>query len=92
MTRLFFVDARWSRIHHEPEIEASMTMSFAQPTNIHPAARLAALGLGVSCANRTGGDHRWAATEVPGSSGIGFGSGQDRRDDMFGGGMGAGAR
>ncbi len=70
-----------------------MTMSFVQPTNIHPAARLAALGLGASCANRTSGEHRWVATEVPGSSGIGFGSGQDRRDDMFGGGgMGAGAR
>lgn len=69
-----------------------MTMSFVQPTNIHPAARLAVLGLGASCANRTTGDHRWVM-EVSGSSGIGFGSGQDRRDDMFGGGgMGTGAR
>ncbi|HEX8316892.1 hypothetical protein [Longimicrobium sp.] len=69
-----------------------MTMSFVQPTNIHPAACLAALGLGASCANRTSGDHRWAAMEVPCSYGIGFGSGNDRRDDIFGGGIGAGAR
>jgi hypothetical protein len=71
-----------------------MTMSFVQPTNIHPTARLAALGLGASCADRTSGEHQWAAMEVPGSYGAGFiGSGKGRRDYMFGGGgMGAGAR
>jgi hypothetical protein len=89
----FFVDARRSAIRHEPEILASMTMSFVQPTNIHPTARLAALGLGASCANRTSGEHPWAAMAVPGSYGIGFGSGKDRRDHTFGGGgIGAGAR
>ncbi len=67
-----------------------MTQSFAQPTTIHPAARLAESGLGASCANRTG-DHAWAG-KMPGSYGIGSGSGQDRRDDVFGGGNGAGAR
>ncbi len=70
-----------------------MTISFVQPTNLHPAARLAVSGMGASCANRTSGDHRWAAMEVPGSYGIGFGSGKDRRGHTFGGGgLGAGAR
>jgi hypothetical protein len=89
----FFVGARWSAFHDEPEIETSMTMSFVQPTIIHPAARPAALGLRASCANGTGGEHRWAPMEVPGSYGAGFGSEKDRRDHTFGGGaIGAGAR
>lgn len=70
-----------------------MTLSFVQPTNLHPAARLAALGLGPSCANRTGGDHGWAASGMPGSYGTGFGSGKNGRGHTFGGGeFGAGAR
>ena len=70
-----------------------MTQSFAQPTNLHPAARLAEAGLGASCANRTGGDHGWAASGMQGSSGIDFGGGKDRPGHTFGGGgLGAGAR
>ncbi|HZG42970.1 MAG TPA: hypothetical protein VEY93_08420, partial [Longimicrobium sp.] len=69
------------------------TMSFAQPTNIHPAARLAVSGLGASCANgAAGGDHGWAS-EKPGSYGIDSGGEKDRRGHTFGGGgVGAGAR
>ena len=68
-----------------------MTLSFAQPTTIHPAARPAEAGLGASCAQAAGGDHGWAS-EMPGSYGIVFGSGKDRRGHTFGGGLGAGAR
>jgi hypothetical protein len=71
-----------------------MTQSFAQPTSVHPAARLAESGLGASCAKgAAGGERGWAASEMPGSYGIDFGSGTDRRGHRFGGGgLGTGAR